>query len=60
MGMQCTMTIIQPELIYNTNEELMMGKERESGYEIVVTVNRYNQQATLNKIEQCKNEILYQ
>lgn len=60
MGMQCTMTVIQPELIYNTNEELMIGKERESGYEIVVTVNRYNQQGTLNKLEQCKNEILYQ
>lgn len=60
MGVQSTMTIIQPELIYNTNEELMMGRERESGYEIVVTVKRYNQQATLNKIEQCKNEILYQ
>ena len=59
-GMRCTMTIIQPELIYNTSGELMLGKEWESGYEIVVTVNRYNQQGTLNKIEQCKNEIMYQ
>lgn len=59
-GVACVISVVQPELVYNTDGQLELGKDREYSYEIAVTIEHYNQQGTLNRLEQCRNEIMYQ
>lgn len=56
----CSMQLVRPEIIYGADGTLEFGAERESLFELEVIVDRYNQQGTLNKLEYCRNEILYQ
>lgn len=57
--MSCSMTLIQPELLYDMNGEMVLGKDQRSGLQIEFSVNGYNQDGILNKIEQCRNEANY-
>lgn len=57
--MSCSLTLVQPELLYDIDGGMMLGKEQRSGFLIEFTVNGYNQNGILNKIEQCRNEASY-
>lgn len=58
-GLNCSMTLVSPEVVYDNAGEQVLGEECESSYEIKIEVSRYNQDGVLNKIEQCRNEAAY-
>lgn len=58
-GLYCTIVLVSPQIIYNSEGQQVLGEEQEISYVITVGVNRYNQDGILNKIEQCRNEMLH-
>lgn len=53
------LTLSVPEIIYDDAGGQTLGAEAESIYETKIKIHRYNQDAVLNKIEQCRREVLY-
>lgn len=58
-GMECTATLIMPELLQDENGQTDLGGEQEMEILLRIDVERYNQEGIQNKIEQCRNEIMY-
>lgn len=58
-SLNCSMTLVSPEVVYDKDGQPTLGEEYESSYEIQIEVSRYNQDGVLNKIEQCSNEVAY-
>lgn len=58
-GLNCTMILASPEVVYDKDGQPALGEEYESAYEIRIEISRYNQDGVLNKIEQCRNEVSY-
>lgn len=58
-GLECTATWIKPEIKKTESGEVLLGQEEKVSLHLVVEVVRYNQDGTLNKIEQCRNELGY-
>lgn len=53
------LTLSVPEIIYDDAGGQTLGAEAESIYETKIKIHRYNQDVVLNKIEQCRREVLY-
>ena len=53
------LTLSVPEIIYDDAGGQTLGSEAESIYETKIKIHRYNQDVVLNKIEQCRREVLY-
>ncbi len=53
------LTLSVPEIIYDDAGGQTLGAEAESIYETKIEIHRYNQDVVLNKIEQCRREVLY-
>lgn len=58
-GLKCTATWVRPALLHTEDGEVYLGEEEKVELELIVEVVRYNQDGTLNKIAQCKNELGY-
>ncbi len=58
-GLNCSMTLVSPEVVHDKDGQAALGEEYESSYEIKIEVSRYNQDGVLNKIAQCRNEVSY-
>lgn len=56
---RCEVTLTMPEIVHDISGDLVLGSSQQVEMTIQVNVERYNQDGTLNKIEQCKNEMLY-
>ena len=52
------LTLSVPEIIYDDAGGQTLGAEAESIYETKIKIHRYNQDAVLNKIEQCRGSAL--
>lgn len=57
--MRCEVTLTMPEIVHDLSGNLVLGSSQQVEMTVQVNVERYNQDGTLNKIEQCKNEMLY-
>lgn len=57
--MRCEVTLTMPEIVHDLSGDLVLGSSQQVEMTVQVNVERYNQDGTLNKIEQCKNEMLY-
>lgn len=57
--MRCEVTLTMPEIVHDLSGNLVLGSSQQVEMAVQVNVERYNQDGTLNKIEQCKNEMLY-
>lgn len=57
--MRCEVTLTMPEIVHDLSGNLVLGSSQQVEMVVQVNVERYNQDGTLNKIEQCKNEMLY-
>lgn len=58
-GFNCCMTLVAPEVVYDSSGQQVLGEEYESTYETRIEISRYNQDGILNKIAQCGNEVSY-
>lgn len=56
---RCEVTLTMPEIVHDISGDLVLGSSQQVEMMVQVNVERYNQDGTLNKIEQCKNEMLY-
>lgn len=58
-GLSCSMSLVSPEILYDTDGQPTLGDEHISSYQIEIEITRYNQEGVTNKIDQCKNEAAY-
>lgn len=58
-GLICKMSLVQPEVVYDVNGKQMLGEDRENLYEVVIEIERYNQDGIVYKIAQCQAETAY-
>lgn len=58
-GLECNATWMKPALETAENGEVYLGEEESVELQLVLEVVRYDQDGTLNKIEQCRNELGY-
>lgn len=59
-SMECTATMVAPELTPDETGRMRLGEERETKLVLRIDVQRYNQGGILNKIAQCRSELLYE
>lgn len=58
-GLHCSMLLVSPEILYDTDGKPALGDEHTSSYQIEIEITRYNQEGVTNKINQCKSEAAY-
>ena len=57
---ECTIEASQPAVTQDKEGNALLGTEQKMKLQMKVSINRYNEEGILNKIEQCRQEVSYQ
>lgn len=57
--MEYTIRLVMPEIVQDLSGSKMLGQERKMQITLDMKIERYNQNGITNKIDQCRNEMMY-